>query len=82
VAVTGGRDESLDDGEDLRDTEEEDAYESLDDETYEGDDDDDDFIDDEELDEDESLDDVDDRCVSSVSTKDIYIEIGQLTINF
>ena len=80
VTVTVSREEEDEEGEDLENTEEEDEYESEDDETY--DEDDDDFIDDDELDEDEEDDDDEDRGVSSVSTGDIYIEVGQLTINF
>lgn len=73
--------EDEEEGEDLDDTEEDDEDEGEDDDdTYEdddaNDDDEDDF-----LDEDEDEDDFGDRCSTSVSTKDIYIEIGQLTIN-
>ena len=76
VSSTTVEDEDEEEGEDLDETEEDDEDEEEDDDTYE----DGDFIDEDE-DEDEDEDDFDDRCFSSVSTKDIYIEIGQLTIN-
>lgn len=82
LSLTVDVEEEEEEGEDLDETEEDDEREEDDEE----DDDDDDFIDDDE-DEDEDEDDDDDeeefgdRCFSSVSTKDIYIEIGQVTVN-
>ena len=82
VSATVVEDLGEDTGEDLGDTEDDEEDEE-DDETYEDDSaDHDDFLDeDEDEEEDEEEDDFGDRCFSSVSTKDIYIEIGQLTIN-
>ena len=79
VSSTTVEEEDEEEGEDLDETEEDDEDGSEDDESYD-EDEDGDFLDEDE-DEDEDEDDYDDRCFSSVSTKDIYIEIGQLTIN-